>query len=474
MTRASDKEVDEKEFKSQWENSTSKDMGLGKTSNPFGPQAQYANRKRGGGNAAVMRSLERNTDTESDKQDLGSQFAASQPGMRAQNRLGLATKQTAIDKNTTSNRIDTSTAGRRLDEKVLMGDMRNNINKENTVSRVGETQEGKDLKHALGTTKIVTQGQDYVAATELLKDDSILNVRMNTAAEKLTNEAVTAAETQLITEATTEASSPVLDSIDSTVRSNLQYAQLNKKVATAATESAERVQKQEWEAAVLDDQSPVSREAAGIDNVNNRGETRVKAVASESIRKNDELDVAARAIMIGRNVAPNDLIRVAGEALDTSRVDNDEIGAQAAIKHLLETGSPGKVRLGQELKKIPLNDHTDSTNAAKATVLAKNIKPSDVTISTWATDKTLRDLQTIRLDPKTYEGLSTEELSTQIGDNLIRGIITGGITKEAADNLLANQQALKNLSPVNKKMIEDYAADHLAEQAKQAAKGWPD
>lgn len=340
---------------------------------------------------------------------------------------------------------------------------------EEDTTRFSRSAVGQAAIDRLNEAKLETQVDTHQAATRTEIDPALLELRLGAAAAKKESEATAAQTAQVVVEQSTQAAPPI-PGVAPAIRATLQDAQRAAELAASATNSAQRIQKEEYERAIAPPVPPGSppgtpvpltgaaTAAAGIDTLGGRGITRVQAIAREATDKRESEEVAARAVLIASSTDTAHLAETAGDVLTASLATDDAIGVRAAIQHLIATGGVGKKRLGALVSAIPDGDTSDAALAARSAALSGGIKTSDVSISKWATDGASRDLATIRSLPGTYDGLTPEELATQSPESLSRGMICGGITPEAAQEALTNENAAKFIDPPKRALLETYIA----------------
>lgn len=334
------------------------------------------------------------------------------------------------------------------------------------------SREGKNAIDRITKAKMTAHIDDSDAANRIedSKDEAVLNLRMAAKAADATLKASQTETERMAKEASTEVvgAAPRVSAVN---RLALQNAQRKFDIESSATNSATRIQQQEYEAviakthqvtdAITGEVTTVASDeairAAGIDTQDGRGVTRLQAIAQSAADKRQNDEISARSILISGAPGTNktNLIDRAGEALKAALANNDKVGARAATQILLKSGAPGKDKIHNTLLDVdpgPTGPE-EALNGIRSDLLESNIKLSDNVLNTFAftPGKTVRQLEQ---DPNILNKLTSEELATQNTSVLMEAFSHGGISKENATTLLNNPNATKNLSPEKRALFE--------------------
>ena len=234
-------------------------------------------------------------------------------------------------------------------------------------------------------------------------------------------------------------------------------------VSGLAAESAKRIQQENLEKALAPEpkagstEIPRSKdviEAAGIDG--ERGIGRAQAYAKTAIDKRLGDEIAARVVLYDSTTDPSHRIGHAVSYLEEAIAKDDVVGARAAMKMLLTSGAPGKMKLHKIINEIKPGDDRNVVMSMKNGMLVEGVKSADVTLDRWAINKDSKlSLADIAKNASTYEGLNPEDLAGQNKDVLDTAFAAGAINKDVADSVLTNEQASRKLSPIFRKWFQD-------------------
>jgi hypothetical protein len=198
----------------------------------------------------------------------------------------------------------------------------------------------------------------------------------------------------------------------------------------------------------------------GINRATGKFGERFQAAGAETQQKMLKEDVDRRISLMESNMTPESTIPDAQKALAVAIDKNDVVGARAATKILLGSGSKGKAKLTETLdeKASAENWKSDSVTYVRADMNAAGLKGSDRAADEWSRRDIDKDgfqtISQVASNPKTIEGLNDVELAGQSASRLSSAVASGGLTSERAQVVKDNKEVWASLAPDKRTVIE--------------------
>jgi hypothetical protein len=225
-------------------------------------------------------------------------------------------------------------------------------------------------------------------------------------------------------------------------------------VNSMATAAAKRVQLSEL-GQVLTTNNAMLRSAAGIDNLNGKGEISILANVKSQIEA--EKDTLVKNIKIASDIKPGDVASLTAQFEKAIKTGSAE-GARAYADLLTASANPGVSALRKVISRTESIMPADVMSDLKAHINsdpAMNSAAED--IATWSRDDKSRQLRIISEDKKTWEGLTANAFSTMKKSSQEAALRTGGISRETASDILRGP-AFQSLKPDMKIRVRNLAA----------------
>ncbi len=205
------------------------------------------------------------------------------------------------------------------------------------------------------------------------------------------------------------------------------------------------------------DAGALRREAAGIDNVNGRGEIAILSQVKSQIE--NEKDTLVKNIKIASDIKPGDVDGLELEFRDaTVRGDAEKMRAYADL--LTEAANPGVTRLRKVLNETETTIQSVSPDAMddlKAHINSSSaINGAAEDIATWSRSVG-RSLSEITYDKKTWEGLNPNSFAGMKKSSQEAALYTDSISQETA-SAIKRGPAYQNLKPDMRERIERLAS----------------
>lgn len=178
------------------------------------------------------------------------------------------------------------------------------------------------------------------------------------------------------------------------------------------------------------------------------GAESIRARAQATVDRQAEEDIKEREILLRAKFDSTELLSGAKKAMETAIAGNDAVGARAAQSILLNSGAPGLERIEEVIEEAErngtLSSSKETAGAIRRGLNSAGLKGRNNALAVWSYDENLRDLETIKVSPETYNGLSDKELLGQSAGTLERvaGMTGGPLDAERATRIL-NTDSLK-------------------------------
>jgi hypothetical protein len=201
----------------------------------------------------------------------------------------------------------------------------------------------------------------------------------------------------------------------------------------------------------LERSATLRAQAAGIDNENGRGETRI---LSEVISKLEaEKDTLVKNIKVASDVRPGDAQGLAAKFKEAVQRQNAE-GVRAYADLLVESANPGVIALRNTLSETEGQMSAEVIADLKAHINSSGpINAAAEDIATWSRDKNSRQLIDITHDKKTWEGLTANAFAGEKKSSQEAALFAGAVSRETATAILKGP-ARQNLKPDMLERIE--------------------
>jgi hypothetical protein len=225
-------------------------------------------------------------------------------------------------------------------------------------------------------------------------------------------------------------------------------------VNSMATAAAKRVQLSEL-GQVLTTNNAMLRSAAGIDNLNGKGEISILANVKSQIEA--EKDTLVKNIKIASDIKPGDVAGLTAQFEQAVKQGSAE-GVRAYADLLTAAANPGVTALRKVISRTESIMPADVMSELKAHInsdQAMNTAAED--IATWSRDDKSRQLRVISEDKKTWEGLTANQFSTMKKSSQEAALRIGGISRETASDILRGP-AFQSLKPDMKIRVRNLAA----------------
>lgn len=209
------------------------------------------------------------------------------------------------------------------------------------------------------------------------------------------------------------------------------------------TSAAKRTQLREIGQSLSANQS-LLREAAGIDNINGKGEISILANVKSQIEA--EKDTLVKNIKIASDIKPGDVTGLTVQFEKAVRQGNTE-AMRAYTDLLVESANPGVVALRKVIDKTESIMPADAMSELKAHINSSGpINSAAEDIASWSRDEKSRRLHDIAADKTTWVGLTAAGFAGMKKSSQEAALLTGGISRETARDILSGP-VKQNLKP---------------------------
>lgn len=224
-------------------------------------------------------------------------------------------------------------------------------------------------------------------------------------------------------------------------------------IESLAAQSAKRVTSSEL-ADSLKRNSALRSEAAGIDNINGRGEIRILSEVKSQIEA--EKDTLVKNIKIASDIKPGDADGLAREFEEAVR-HGDAEGMRAYADLLVEAANPGVERLRKVIHRTESIMPVDAMEQLKAHINKSGpINGAAEDIASWSRDDMSRPISSISSDSNTWKGLTANSFSGMKKSSQEAALRVNGISQKTAAAILAGP-VFQNLKPDIQERIEKRA-----------------
>jgi hypothetical protein len=228
----------------------------------------------------------------------------------------------------------------------------------------------------------------------------------------------------------------------------LQDAERQVALRGLAAQSAKRVGSSEL-ANALESTQELRTEAAGIDNINQRGETRILSEVKSQIE--NEKDTVVKNIKIASDIKPGDAPGLARQ-FEAAVTRNDAEGMRAYADLLVEAANPGVVELRKVIDKTEGSMSQDVMQELKAHINSSPaINGAAEDIATWSRKDVTLD--TVTHDRSTWEGLTPAAFSGMKKSSQEAALYAEAISRQTAE-AIKRGPAFQNLKPDMRARIE--------------------
>lgn len=306
-----------------------------------------------------------------------------------------------------------SQSGAQANDALANSESWNQIDKANAASRVANSSEGQALAHLLKKTESQAAIDKAASETKYTTNRATLELRLKA---KIANENLQGyqkEEDALLKEISSRTGAAQVTGVSDDLKLSAQYAARGKNLNDLRANSAARELQKEQAADIKDLSTGQADYAAGIDP---SGVDRVRATAISTEQAATSEAIKHRISLIQDDSTADTLIDNAQTALLQANASGDSVAARAAVQILgSQTGNAGLAKLDETIGTLETRGgiHRDIIEGVKVEAVAAGVKGRNVSIDTWATDKTHRTLAAVASDPKTAEKLNFRETSTQ-------------------------------------------------------------
>lgn len=324
-----------------------------------------------------------------------------------------------------------STGGIRSLDALAKSEMEGQVGKAHATSRVANSADGQELIQQLKSTE--TQAAIDKAASDVeYTTTGDLELQLKAKVANANAEAYKTEQDALFKEISSRAGAAQVTGVSDDLKLAAQYAARGKNLNDLRTNSAARELQKEQAADIKDLSTGQAVYAAGVDP---SGVDRVRATAISTEQAATSEAIKHRISLIQDDSTADTLIDNAQAALQQANANGDSVAARAATQILgSQTGNAGLIRLDETIEALETAGGINSSivEGVKIEAVAAGVKGRNVTIDTWATDKTHRTLAAVAADPATANKLNFRETSTQAPAKLEQWRIGGQLTEDQA------------------------------------------